>query len=122
MSGDALQLRSGAFTAYDHYSLNRAVSFPSFSNAVGSGSGGDTLQAFGEAGWRIPVGAQFLTASWVEPFVGATGVDLHTSSFIENPGPAALAGASESYGYGIATLGFRGEASLFASAPSRPAP
>ena len=117
VSGDALQLRGGAFYAYDHYSLNRTVSFPNFSNSVGSGYGGDNLQAFGEAGWRIPVGAQFLAASWVEPFVGVTGVDLHTSSFVENPGPAALAGASESYGYGIATLGLRGEASLYASSP-----
>ncbi len=46
-----------------------------------------------------------------------TGVDLHTSSFVENPGPAALAGASESYGYGVTTFGLRGEASFYATAP-----
>jgi outer membrane autotransporter protein len=116
-SGDALQLRGGAFYADNHYRLNRAVSFPNFSNTVESGYGGDTLQAFAEAGWRIPVGAPYITASWLEPFGGLTGVDLHTASFVENPGPAALVGASETYGYGIATLGVRGEASLYASAP-----
>jgi Autotransporter beta-domain len=97
--------------------VNRAISFLGFSDTIGSGYGGDTLQAFAEAGWRIPVVAPYVLAPWVEPFVGVAGVDLHTASFVENPGPASLVGASQNYGYEITTLGFRAEASLFASAP-----
>lgn len=45
------------------------------------------------------------------------GVGLHTDSFTETPSPAALLGASQSYGYGITTLGLRGETSLLTFAP-----
>ena len=64
-----------------------------------------------------PVAAPFVSAASVEPFVGVAGVDLHTASFTETPGPASLVGGSESYGYGITTLGLRGETSMFAAAP-----
>ena len=113
----ALQLRGGAYYAYNQYGLNRSISFPNFDLAEGSVYGGDALQAFGEAGWRVPVGAPYLAASWAEPFVGVAGVSLRTEAFSETPGPASLVSNSRSYGYGITTLGFRGEASLYASAP-----
>ena len=107
----------GAFYAYDRYGLNREASFPGFNEALWSGYGGDTVQAFGEAGWRVAVPAPHLAASWIEPFVGVTGVSLHTDAYAETPGPAALVGRSQSYGYGITTLGFRAETSLLAWAP-----
>ena len=112
-----LQLRGGAFYAYDHYGLSRAVLFPGFAEQEGSGYGGDSWQAFAEAGWRLPVWAGAVGPTWVEPFVGLTGVNLHSASFAETPGAAAPNGASQTYGYGLTTLGLRGEASLFTWAP-----
>ncbi len=46
----ALQLRGGALYAYNRYGTDRSVVFPGFAEADGAGYGGDTLQAFGEAG------------------------------------------------------------------------
>ncbi len=116
-SVDALQLRGGAFYANNHYGLNRSVSFPGFDQNVGSGSGGYTAEVFGEAGWRIAIAAPMVSAASVEPFLGVAGVDLHSASFAETPGPASLVGGSESTGYGITTLGLRGDTTMFVNAP-----
>ena len=116
-SVEALQLRGGAFYANNHYGLNRSVSFPGFYQTAGSGYGGDTAEVFGEAGWRIAVAAPVVSAASVEPFLGVAGVDLHTASFAETPGPASLIGASENAGYGIGTLGLRSEATMFPTTP-----
>ena len=117
VSVNELQLRGGGFYANNHYGLDRVVSFPGFYQTAGSGYGGDTAEVFGEAGWRIPVAAPYVTAASVEPFVGLAGVDLHTASFTETPGPASLVGGSENAGYGISTLGLRSEAAMFIAAP-----
>jgi outer membrane autotransporter protein len=115
-SVDALQLRGGAFYANNHYGLDRSVSFPGFYQSAGSGYGGDTAEVFGEAGWRIAVAAPLVSAAWAEPFIGVAGVDLHTASFAETPGPAALVGGSENAGYGITTVGLRADTTMFATA------
>jgi len=117
VSADALQLRGGAFYANNHYGLDRAVSFPGFYQTAGSGYGGDTAEVFGEAGWRIAVAAPVVSAASVEPFLGVAGVDLHTASFAETPGPASLVGGSETAGYGITTVALRGDTTMFATAP-----
>ena len=119
-SVDALQLRGGAFYANNHYGLDRSVSFPGFYQTAGSGYGGDTAEVFGEAGWRIAVAAPLVSAASVEPFVGVAGVDLHTASFAETPGPASLVGGSENAGYGITTLGLRGDATMFVDRATDP--
>ena len=116
-SVDALQLRGGAFYANNHYGLDRSVSFPGFDQIAGSGYGGYTAEVFGEAGWRIAVAAPMVSAASVEPFLGVAGVDLHSASFAETPGPASLVGGSESTGYGITTLGLRGDTTMFVNAP-----
>jgi fibronectin-binding autotransporter adhesin len=117
LSDGALQLRGGGFYGYNHYGTNRTAAFPGFADALGSGYGGDTWQAFAEAGWRMPVGGLAAYSAWAEPFVGLTGLEIATRSFGESAGAAALNGASATYDYGITTLGLRGEASLFAWAP-----
>ena len=117
LSGGALQLRGGGFYGYNHYGTSRTAVFPGFADALGSGYGGDTWQAFAETGWRMPVGGLAAYSAWAEPFVGLTGLDIATRSFGESPGAAALNGASATHDYGITTLGLRGEASLFAWAP-----
>ena len=97
--------RAAAFYANNHYGLDRSVSFPGFYQTAGSGYGGDTAEVFGEAGWRIAVAAPMVSAASVEPFVGVAGVDLHTASFTETPGPASLVGGSENAGYGLRRWG-----------------
>jgi outer membrane autotransporter protein len=113
---NALQLRGGAFYAYNRYGTDRGVAFPGFADNATSGYGGDTLQAFGEAGWRMPLAA-FAGPTFVEPFVGALAMHIDTSSFSEAGGASALNGASAGYDYGATTLGVRTEASLFANTP-----
>jgi hypothetical protein len=108
---------SGAFYANNHYGLNRSVSFPGFDQSVGSGYGGETVEVFGEAGWRIAVAAPMVSAASVEPFLGVAGVDLHSASFAETPGPASLVGGSENTGYGITMPGLRGDTTMFATTP-----
>jgi fibronectin-binding autotransporter adhesin len=117
LSDGALQLRGGGFYGYNHYGTNRTAVFPGFADTLGSGYGGDTWQAFAEAGWRTPVGGLAAYSAWAEPFVGLTGLEIATRSFGESAGAAALNGASAAYDFGITTLGLRGEASLFAWAP-----
>ncbi|MGA2795450.1 MAG: autotransporter domain-containing protein, partial [Roseiarcus sp.] len=113
---EALQLRGGAFYAYNRYGTDRSIAFPGFSDAASSGYGGDTLQAFGEAGWRVGLSG-FAGPTFVEPFAGALAMHIDTSSFSEAGGASALSGASQGYDYGATTLGVRSEATLFANTP-----
>jgi fibronectin-binding autotransporter adhesin len=113
---NALQLRGGATYAYNRYATDRTIAFPGFDDAASSGYGGDTLQAFGEAGWRMPV-AGLAGPTFVEPFVGALAMHIDTAGFAEAGGAAALTGASQSYDYGATTLGLRAETTLFSDAP-----
>ena len=113
---NALQLRGGALYAYNRYGTDRSVVFPGFSDAESAGYGGDTLQAFGEAGWRIGLPG-FSGPTSIEPFVGATAMHIDTASFSEAGGAAALNGAAAGYDYAATTLGARAEAALFDNAP-----
>jgi len=111
----ALQLRGGALYAYNRYGADRSVDFPGFRDSDSASYGGDTLQAFGEAGWRIGLSG-FSGAAWLEPFVGATAMRIDTASFREAGGAAALNGAAAGYDDATTTLGARGEAALFGGA------
>ena len=113
---NALQLRGGAFYAYNRYATDRTIAFPGFNDAASSGYGGNTLQAFGEAGWRMPIAA-FAGPTFVEPFVGAMTMHIDTAGFAEAGGAAALTASSQGYDYGATTLGLRMETSLLAATP-----
>jgi outer membrane autotransporter protein len=113
---NALQLRGGALYAYNRYGTDRSVVLPGFDDTDTSGYGGDTLQAFGEAGWRISLSG-FSEPTSIEPFVGATAMHIDTASFSETGGAAALNGAAARYAYATTTLGVRAEAALFDNAP-----
>ena len=108
-SFEALQLRAGALYTYNRYGTDRSIAFPGFADTASAGYGGDTLQAFGEAGWRVAVNGLAGAAS-IEPFVGALAMQIDTASFAEAGGVAALNGASQGYDFGATTLGLRGEA------------
>ena len=113
---NSLQLRGGALYAYNRYGTERSVAFSGFSDADSGGYGGDALQAFGEAGWRI--GLPGLPGqSVIEPFVGAAAMRIDTASFSEAGGAAALNGAAAGYDYAATTLGARAEAALFDESP-----
>ena len=113
---NALQLSAGAFYAYNRYGANRTIAFPGFDDAASSGYGGDAVQAFAEAGWRLRLSG-FAEGASVEPFVGAMAMHIDTARFAEAGGPAALIGGSGDYNYGATTLGLRTETTLFSSAP-----
>jgi autotransporter-associated beta strand protein len=113
---NALRLSGGALYAYNRYGTDRSVVFPGFSDAESAGYGGDTLQAFGEAGWRIGLSG-FSRPTSIEPFAGATAMHIDTASFSEAGGAAALNGAAAGYDYAATTLGARTEAALFDDAP-----
>jgi autotransporter-associated beta strand protein len=113
---NALQLRGGAFYAYNRYGTDRSVAFPGFNDADSAGYGGDTLQAFGEAGWRIGLPG-FSRQTSIEPFVGATATRIDAGRFSEAGGAAALNGAAVGYDYAATTLGARIEAALFDNTP-----
>jgi len=107
-SFQALQLRAGATYGYNRYNVDRGIAFPGFVDAAGGGYGGDTFQAFTEAGWRIPL----TKANFVEPFVGVLAMHIDTNAFHEFGGAAALNGSSGSYDDAASTLGVRAEAGL----------
>jgi outer membrane autotransporter protein len=113
---NALQLRGGAFYAFNHYGTTRSVAFPGFADEDSAGYGGDTLQAFGEAGWRIGING-FAGPTFVEPIAGLTAMHIDTAAYTESGGAAALTSASQGYDYAATTLGVRAEATLFSNLP-----
>jgi outer membrane autotransporter protein len=115
-SFNALQLRAGALYSDNRFGTDRTIAFPGFGDTASAGYGGDTLQAFGEAGWRMPLSGLAGPAS-IEPFVGALAMHIDTASFAESGGVSALSGGSQGYDYGATTLGIRGETTLFSNVP-----
>jgi outer membrane autotransporter protein len=115
-SFQALQIGGGALYAYNRYGTSRSIDFPGFADTASSGYGGDSIQAFAEAGWRIGLDGLAGPAS-IEPFVGAMAMHLDTGSFQETGGAEGLVGSSRGYDYETTTVGLRGEASLFAQSP-----
>jgi outer membrane autotransporter protein len=82
---NALRLSGGAMYAFNRYGSQRGIAFPGFTDAADAGYGGDTLQAFGEARWRIRLPDAAGQTS-VEPFVGGLAMQIHTDAFAESGG------------------------------------
>ena len=108
----AIHLSGGATYAGNNYNLSRAVVFPGFANALTSSYSGHTAQAFAEAGYRMD-----FDSATVEPFGDLLAMQIHTDSFAESGGAAALTGASRSYDFGATTLGAKGEMPLSDATP-----
>jgi outer membrane autotransporter protein len=118
----AIQLRLGALYGSNSTSTTRNIAFPGFADAAGSRYDGSTMQAFGEAGYRIGLagsnlGGMGLSQASLEPFIGAAAVHIHQNGFAETGGVSALAGFGRSYDLVTATLGLRAEASLATPLP-----
>jgi outer membrane autotransporter protein len=101
----AVDLRYGGAYGGNHYNLSRGIAFPGFSDFQSASYGGATAQVFGEAGFRIPLGAGF-----IEPFVGAAMLRARTNGFQETGSAAtALTGQVRDHDLATTTLALRGE-------------
>ena len=98
----ALGLRAGASYGWHDVSTSRNVVFPGFSDATKGKYGANTAQLFGEIGYGV-TWRQFA----FEPFAGLAYVNLHTDSFVEAGGAAALAGSGGTTDTTYSTVGLR---------------
>lgn len=107
-----INLRLGASYTNNDIEMSRAVFVPGLNGAFKTKLDGYTAQAFGEAGYRLNYGAL-----QIEPFAGLAVVRLHTDSFNEIGGPAALFGASQDQTIPTSTIGAHFAAKLGTSLP-----
>lgn len=98
----AWHLRTGADLAWSNISTNRSVMFPGFADSDTASYGAQEGQIFGEVGYGMTFGR--IAA---EPFGGLAFVHLHTDSFTEAGGGAALIGAGSDDDVGYSNLGVR---------------
>jgi uncharacterized protein with beta-barrel porin domain len=103
----AWRLRTGGEFAWSELSTNRSIFFPGFMDSATSHYGADEGQLFGELGYGMSFGR--IAA---EAFGGLAGVTLHTDSFNETGGVAALNGAADNDNVGYTTLGARAATTL----------
>jgi len=108
----ALNARAGASFSVHDIDVTRDITFAGFRDRATSSYDGTTVQAFGELGYRFDMGKVE-----VEPFVGASVLRLHTDSFSEEGGVAALVGRGRTYDLATTTLGLRAEARLGVDLP-----
>ncbi|AVT81744.1 autotransporter domain-containing protein [Rhodopseudomonas palustris] len=103
-SGEAgpWRLRAAAAASFSTLSTSRSVSFPGVTDIAGARYDATTAQAFGEIGYRVPVGQAV-----AEPFGGLALVHLHRDAFTEGGGITALAGTSRNDDLSFSTLGGR---------------
>ena len=102
-----LQLRLGAAYAGNALDTRRAVLLPGLSGVASGKTTGDTVQGFGEVGYRIGLGQ-----AYIEPFAGAAAIHLSRDDFSEVGGAAALNVFQRSYDVGTVTAGLQGQAAL----------
>ncbi|MFG1465914.1 autotransporter-associated beta strand repeat-containing protein [Xanthobacter sp. DSM 24535] len=100
-------LRGGAAYTWHQLDTTRSVTFPGFAELAIADYDAATAQLFGEVGYAITLGSAAL-----EPFAGVAYVNLHTDSFTETGGVAALGTAGQSLDATFTTLGLRGSALL----------
>ncbi|QXC52412.1 autotransporter domain-containing protein (plasmid) [Agrobacterium salinitolerans] len=95
-----LRLTSGLAYTWHDVSTNRSVAFTGFADSPSADHDAGTFQVFGEAGYRFDT-----PAASVEPFANLAYVNLHTGSFSEDGGAAALAVDSRTSETTFTTLG-----------------
>lgn len=96
-----IQFRGGAGYSWSNLSTTRWANIPT-SQTLSADYNAGTGQIFGEVGYDIQSGNVGL-----QPFAGLAYVNLHTDSFTETGGSAALFSPSESTNVGYSTLGVR---------------
>ncbi len=103
----AVQVRAGAIYGSQALDTSRRVQFPGVTQSATGKAGSQTVQGFGEVGYRIAVGSGFL-----EPFVGGGALHVGRDGFSEAGGAAALRVFGRGYDVQTATAGVQGEAAL----------
>jgi outer membrane autotransporter protein len=88
--------------AWSSVSTNRSIVFPGFSEVARARYNVGLAQVFGEVGYGVALGN--IAA---EPFAGLAYVHLHSGSFAESGGLAALSGANGDQDVGYSMLGAR---------------
>lgn len=111
-SWGSVNLRLGATYAWHDIDTSRTVLFPGFGDVASASYDGSTTQAFGEFGYRFD-----WSRAWIEPFVGASVLRLHTDGFQEQGGMSALTGYGRDHDLATTTLGVRAEAQIFQDMP-----
>jgi len=109
-----LGLRFGGAYAWHDVATMRSVVFTGFGDGTSAGYDGATAQLFGEAGYRLGLGAVRL-----EPFAGIAHVQAWTNGFTETGGPAALTAGGLNLETTFTTLGLRAETDIALGAHTR---
>lgn len=104
--GDIL-FRTGAAYSHHDVSTSRTITFPGFADNAAAKYDAHTSQIFGEAAYRLNPG---LVRS--EAFANIAHVRVHSDSFSETGGPAALNVAAADTSTTFTTLGLRAQAPL----------
>ncbi|CAO4175191.1 autotransporter domain-containing protein [Methylorubrum populi] len=115
----AVALRLGAVYADNSLRTRRSVSLPGLSETETARFGGQTIQGFGELGYRFALstpgavlsanGAAPAPLSYIEPFIGGAYVHLGQDRFQETGGAAALRGLGRDNDIGTVTAGLRAQ-------------
>jgi len=100
---DNVFLRAGAAYSWSDIATKREVTSP-IVDELAADYGAGTAQVFGELAYRADLGGLV-----IEPFANAAYVNLHTESFTEKGGAAALESKSSSSDSVVTTLGLRPE-------------
>lgn len=99
---DQVRLKAGATYSWHDVDADREIDFTGFGDKASADYDAQTLQLFGELGYLFDMGGLA-----VEPFAGLAYVDLHTDSFREDGGAAALSAKSDNEDMTYTTVGFR---------------
>jgi outer membrane autotransporter protein len=102
-----IAFRSALAATLNDIETKRSVIIASFSDNLKAQYFGEMIQAFGELGYQL--GTQ--TAS-LEPFVNLSYVGLHTHSFMESGGAAALSVKADMTNTAFSTIGIRRSLSM----------
>ncbi len=103
-SGDigAMNLVSGAIYSHNDASTRRDVAFETFADRLTADYASNTAQIFADLSWTGEMGSTKL-----QPFANLAYVNLHTDSFRESGGDAALSVEGDSQAIAASTIGLR---------------
>ena len=106
----AVDLKAGTVIASTDTHTSRSIAFPLFSDQASAHNGGTAAQAFGEAGYHIPVAVLPGVAADLEPVLQGALIHLVQDRSVETSlSGAGLIGASKGYDLATTTFGLRGE-------------
>jgi len=99
---DRWSLRGGVGYSWTSVETDRSVAFPGVTDRLRAEYDGSVMQAFLEAGYRVPT-----NGGYVEPFVNLTTIHANTDGFRETGGVARIEGEGVRDDLHLSTLGFR---------------